>query len=121
MAEVRTANQNALPSAGLIEKMEVYHPVSPDPSDVIPRTDLAGLKVYLRRLAAGDHVEVELWRGRSAAGKPVFSRSLTGFRGQELEERAIFVRLPLTVEPGWHTVRVVVNQGGAVDYRFITY
>lgn len=121
MAEVKNANHDAIPSTGLIQRLEVYHPVSPDPSDVIPRTELAGLKVYLKKLAASDRVDVAMWSGKTVDGAPAFKKQVSGFRGQELSENAFFVRLPLSVEAGWHTVRVEVNQGNAVEYRFVTY
>lgn len=121
MAEVQNVNQNALHGNASILKLEVYHPVSPDPSDVIPRTDVAGLKIYLSRLDAADQVDVAMWAGRDVNGKPAFSRVMSHFHPGELEEKAVFVRLPLHVEAGWHTVRVRVNERDTVVYRFVTY
>ncbi len=121
LAEAQTENHQALTTAGSISKVEVYNPVSPDPSDAIPRTDLAGLKVYVADLAPSDDAWIEMWTSREALGPPSFREHLSQFAGQELREGWFFVRLPLAMEAGWHTVRIDVNHKSTVDYRFITY
>lgn len=121
MVDVKAANAQAFAGAHMIQKIEVYHPVQPDPSDVIPRTDLAGLRVQLQRLAPGDTVTVSLWNSDHAEGAPAFKQQLNRFGAQEMAEKAVFVRLPLTIEPGWHVVRIEMNGREFVDYRFVTY
>lgn len=121
MIDVKAANAQAFAGANTIRKIEVYHPVQPDPSDVIPRTDLAGLRVQLQRLAPGDTVTVSMWDSDQAVGTPVFKQQVVRFGAQEMAEKAVFVRLPLAVAPSWHVVRVEVNGREFVDYRFVTY
>lgn len=121
LAQTETANAEAFRGATLIRRIEVYHPVLPDPSDAIPRTDLAGVRILLRQLGDGDVVNVHLWHGRSPQGEPAFSQRLNRFGEQQKAERALFVRLPLPVESGWHTLRVEMNGREYVEYRFMTY
>ncbi len=121
MAEVRALNAHAIPAHGQVTRIEIYHPVSPDPSDVIPRTDVAGLKVYLHNLSDRDTIVIEMWAGRDPQGPPVFHTVLTSFDADELASQSLFVRLPLHVQAGWHTVRIDVNGHEHVDYRFVTY
>lgn len=117
----RHANQGVLRPGGLIRRIELFHPVSPDPSEAIPRTDLAGLKVFVKKLAPRDQVWIAMWNGPEVGGAPAFEKHLQGFRGQELQENCFFVRLTLPVEPGWHTVKVDLNHRESAVYRFITY
>lgn len=121
MVDVKAANAQAFAGAHVIQKIEIYHPVQPEPSDVIPRTDLAGLRIRLQRLAPGDTVTVSMWDGDHAEGMPVFKQHLARFAPQEMADKALFVRLPLAVGPAWHVVRVEVNGREFVDYRFVTY
>lgn len=120
LAEVKSANRDALNPTGLIQKVEVYHPGFPDPSDAIPKTEVAGLKVYVKQLAPSDTVNVQMWPNRDGGGEPAFKTQLSGFHGEELEQNAFFVRLPLTMAAGWHTVRLEYNHE-AVVYHFVTY
>lgn len=120
-AEVRTANQSALNPTGLIKRLEIYHPGLPEPSDVIPNTEVAGLKVYVKKLLSSDTVDLQMWAGRRPGGEPAFKTRLSRFRGNDLEESSFFVRLPLTLAAGWHTVRLEYNQTESVEYHFVTY
>jgi len=121
LSEVNAANAGAFTGHASLRRIEVYHPVQPDPSDVIPRTDLAGLKVYVAGLKESDQAQVSLWNAREPKGDPAFKKRLARFAGQELLEGWFFVRLPLELNAGWHTVRVDLNGKETVDYRFITW
>jgi hypothetical protein len=116
-----SANLHALRPSGRVRRVEIYHPLSPDPAEAIPSTDLAGLKLYLPGLTAKDRVRVALWDGREPGGSPVLVRALTGFTDDEQEQGAIFVRLPLRAASGWHVLRIMFNNTESVDYRFVTF
>ena len=121
LREAKAANAPALAHVSAFKRLEIYHPLSPEPADAIPRSEVAGLKVYVAGLGERDQVLVELWSGRDPAGKPVFSRSRMGFTAEEREQGAFFVRLPLEAAPGWHVVRLVHSKGERVEYRFVTF
>lgn len=121
LEQARSANTQAFAGARLIRSIEVFHPVQPDPSEAIPRTDLAGLRIQTAQLGAGDEVAVSMWRGRTTEGEPVFRQRVSRFGSNEQAKKTLFVRLPLTVEAGWYTVRVQMNGREFVDYRFVTY
>lgn len=117
----RQSNLAAFTGRGAIKRIEVYNPISPDPADAIPRTDVAGLKIYVAGLSAKDQAWISMWPVRDPAGEPTFRKRVAGFRGQELEEGSFFVRLPLQLETGWHSVVIDLNHKDRVEYRFITY
>ncbi|MBM3461208.1 MAG: hypothetical protein FJX76_03810 [Armatimonadetes bacterium] len=121
LLEAQTANRDAMTGARAIKRVEVYHPVSPEPADAIPRTDVAGLKIYVAGLADRDQAWVAMWNSREPAGDALFRKHIKGFRGQDLVEGWFFVRLPLATEPGWHTVDIDLNHKDRVRYRFVTY
>ena len=119
--QARLANEAVRGHKGAVRCLEIYHPLSPEPADAIPRTEVAGLKVYLAGLQPHDRVEVALWAGRDPLGRPAYSRSLEDFSDEERQGGAFFVRLPLSVEPGWHVVRLVYNRKETLEYRFVTF
>ena len=121
MVSVKAMNAQAFAGAKLVRSIEIYHPVQPDPSDVIPRTDLAGVRIELQRLQPRDTVTVSMWNGDQPQGPPAFKHQVTRFGARELADKAVFVRLPLTLEAAWHLVRVEVNGREVIDYRFVTY